>query len=212
MYAMMPSMDILQTIKHWLNPETLISFGYVALFLIIFAESGLLIGFFFPGDSLLLLAGVAAAAGQFNLVILLIGVFIAAFLGDQVGYWTGKTFGRRYFNREESLVFNKKHVAQSEEFFKKHGHKTIILARFIPVIRTFTPIIAGIGAMPYSVFVTYNLIGAFLWGVGIALLGYFVGNLPFIEQYLNYVIIVVIILSLIPVITHIWPKKTHLER
>jgi membrane-associated protein len=203
-------MELLHTIKEAIDPHTLIQFGYLGLFLIVFAESGLFFGFFLPGDSLLLVAGVAAAAGTFDIRYLVPLIFIAAFLGDQVGYWMGYRFGRALFNREESWLFRKEHVKQSEEFFAKHGNKTIILGRFVPIVRTFAPILAGIGNMPYKTFVTYNFIGAVLWGIGVTLIGYLLGNsVPNIEKYLHYIVGVIILASFVPVIMHLRGEKKH---
>jgi membrane-associated protein len=197
-------MDVVHQIKAVINPEALVQLGYLAIFLIIFAESGLFFGFFLPGDSLLILAGVAAAAGNFNIFNLIILVFIAAFLGDQVGYWMGNRFGRRLFAREDSKIFKKHYVEESEAFFAKHGHKAIVLARFVPIVRTFTPVLAGIGSMPYSVFFAYNLVGALLWGMGITLAGYFLANsIPDLEHYLNYIIGAIILISILPVVKHV---------
>lgn len=198
-------MDFLNQLKDFIDPKFLIEqFSYWGIFLIVFAESGILIGAVFPGDSLLLIAGVAAAAGTLNINLLIPLIFIAAILGDQVGYFTGHKFGRRLFNREDSWLFHKDHVARSEEFFKKHGSKAIILARFVPLVRTFTPILAGIGNMPYKTFVLYNILGGIFWGIGVTLVGYWLGNsIPNIDKYLHYVVIVVIVLSVIPVALHL---------
>lgn len=201
-------MEFLIELKHAIDPKVLLEqFGYWGLFLIVFAESGLFFGFFLPGDSLLLIAGVLAATGLLNIWILIPLIFIAAILGDQVGYWTGHKFGRRLFNREDSWLFHKDHVKKSEAFFAQHGNKTIILARFVPIVRTFAPIVAGIANMHYSTFLTYNIIGAVIWGIGITVAGYLLGNIPNIDKYLHIVIGVIILASLIPVISHIRPKK-----
>ena len=195
-------MEFLQQIKHFIDPNTLISFGYWVLAFIVFAESGLFFGFFLPGDSLLMVAGIAAAAGTFKIGPLVLILFISAFLGDQVGYWSGSRFGRAIF-KENSRFFNMKYVLESEKFFAKHGPKAIILARFVPVIRTFTPILAGVGKMHYKTFVLYNLIGAFLWGVGVTYVGYLMGSkIPNIEKYVHYIIFGVIALSIIPAYHH----------
>lgn len=183
--------------------------GYIGVFTIVFVESGLLIGFFLPGDSLLFTAGLLAAQGYFDIWVLAIGCFIAAILGDSAGYYIGHKFGRRLFNREDSLLFHKDHLIKAEEFYKKHGGKAIILARFMPVIRTFAPVVAGIGSMQYQTFLTYNLIGAFLWGVVITVLGFYLGNIPFVKHYFEYIIFGIIFLSVAPVAYHILKDKNQ---
>ncbi len=197
-------MDFINNIRHLIDPHTLVQTGYIGLSLIIFAESGLFFGFFLPGDSLLLVAGILASSGSFNLFTLCLLMFVAAFLGDQVGYWTGNKFGRQFFHRENNRFFKKKYVLDAEEFFEKHGNKTIVLARFIPIVRTFTPIVAGIANMPYKIFVTYNALGAFLWAVGLTIIGYLLGNIPNIDKYLHILIAAVIIVSFIPPLLHIF--------
>ncbi len=193
-------MHFLSDLKHVIDPQTLLTqFGYIGLFLAICAESGLLIGFFLPGDSLLLVAGVAAAAGKLHVGVLVILVFIAAFLGDQGGYWLGRSFGRRLFQGKSAKLFKPEYIEKSEAFFAKHGSKAVILARFVPIVRAFTPALAGIGNMAYATFISFDLVGALLWGVGMTLLGYYVGNLPFVEKYLNYLVLLIIIVSFIPV-------------
>lgn len=202
-------MEWITALKDAIDPKLLIEqFGYIGIFTIIFAESGLFFGFFLPGDSLLLIAGVLAAAGLLNIWVLIPLIFIAAVLGDQVGYWMGNKYGRKLFKREDSWLFRKEHVEQSEEFFAKHGARTIILARFVPIVRTFAPIIAGVGDMKYSTFLTYNLIGGMLWGIGITLAGYLLGtSVPNIDKYIHYIVGVIIVLSVIPVAIHIFGKK-----
>jgi membrane-associated protein len=193
----------MEFIRSVLNPETFVNLGYIAIFLIVFAESGLFFGFFLPGDSLLLVAGVAAAAGQLDIRILIPLIFIAAIAGDQVGYWMGNTYGRKLFDRGNSSLFKKEYITRSEAFFAKYGQKTIILARFVPIVRTFTPILAGVGNMPYPVFLIYNVIGAILWGVGVTLAGYGLANtIPNLDQYLHLIIGVIILLSVVPVVLH----------
>lgn len=202
-------MEWLYQIKEAIDPRFLIEqFSYLGIFCIVFAESGLFFGFFLPGDSLLLVAGLFAATGDLNIAILLPLIFVAALLGDQVGYWTGNRFGRKLFNRDDSLFFRKEHVKRSEAFFAEHGNKTIIIARFIPIVRTFAPILAGIGNMPYRTFLLYNFLGALIWGVGVTLLGYLLlGSIPNVEKYLHYIVIAVILVSFIPVIHHLRSKK-----
>ena len=151
----------------------LLGSGYLALFAIVFAESGLFFGFFLPGDSLLFTAGILAATGFFDLKIVLLGVAICAIAGDQVGYWTGANFGKKLFNKPGSFFFDPKHIEEAQGFYEKHGKKTIVLARFVPAIRTFAPIVAGIGGMDYKTFVTYNIAGGILWTLIFVLGGYF---------------------------------------
>lgn len=203
-------MEFLHTLKDWLDPKMLIEqFGYIGLFSIVFAESGLFFGFFLPGDSLLIIAGVLAATGLLKIGYLLPLVFIAAILGDQVGYFTGHKLGRRFFNRDKGWLFHKSRISEAEAFFKKHGNKTIVLARFVPIVRTFAPIVAGIGSMPYPVFLAYNLLGGALWGVGLLLVGYFLGtSIPDIDKYIHYILGGIVIVSLVPVAIHILPKKS----
>lgn len=180
---------------------------YVLLFAFIFAESGILIGMFFPGDSLLFTMGLFAAAGtekysfNLNIWILLPLFFIAAFTGDQAGYFIGNKAGDRYFKKENAKILKPSHVIKTHEFFEKHGPKTILLARFVPIVRTIAPIMAGTGKMRYKTFVIYNAVGALIWGVGITLLGYFLGDLigeENVDKYLLPIIIGIIVVSFIP--------------
>ncbi len=153
-----------------------------------------------PGDSLLFTAGLLASQGRLNLAVVLIGCFLAAFIGDQVGYAFGKKVGPSIFKRPDSRWFKHENVERAEEFFEHHGSKTIVLARFVPVVRTFAPIVAGVSSMRYRTFVAYNVIGAFLWAVGVTLLGYWLGEtVPNIDKYLLPIILGIIVLSLIPV-------------
>lgn len=173
--------------------------GYLGVFSIIFAESGLLVGFFLPGDSLLFTAGLLAAEGFFKLPVLALLSFIAAVVGDSVGYTFGHKVGRALFNKEESLLFKKEHLAKAEAFYEKYGGKTIVLARFMPFIRTFAPIVAGIGKMNYSSFLTFNIIGGFIWSVGLSSAGYFLGKtIPDIDRYLLPIIGIIVIVSVAP--------------
>jgi len=190
--------------------ELIRNVGYIGLFAIIFAESGLLIGFFLPGDSLLFTAGVMASPtftllGDFrlNLAILVPMFFIAAVTGDSVGYMFGRRVGRRLFQREDSFLFKKKNIERAQAFYEKHGGKTIILARFVPVVRTFAPIVAGIGEMKYNRFVSYNVIGGFFWAVGVTLAGYFLGSAIDIDKYLLPIVALIILISVAPAAYHI---------
>lgn len=178
--------------------------GYIGLFGIVFAESGLFIGFFLPGDSLLFTAGFLASQGFLNIWILMGVTFIGAVLGDSVGYWFGKKTGNKIFTKEDSLFFKKDNIQKAEEFFKKHGPATIILARFVPIVRTFAPILAGVGTMRYKTFLSFNIVGGALWTIGVSLLGYFLGNLiPNIDKYLLPIILLIIVISVLPNIIHL---------
>ena len=178
--------------------------GYLGLFAIIFAESGLLRGFFLPGDSLLFTAGFLASQHFFSLPILLGITFIAAVAGDSVGYTFGHQVGPKLFKREDSLLFHKDHIVKAQKYYEEHGPKTIILARFIPIVRTFAPIVAGVGTMHYRTFLTYNLIGGFLWAVGLTVSGYFLGNIiPDVDKYLLPIILLIVVLSMAPTVWHI---------
>ncbi|HSX58140.1 MAG TPA: VTT domain-containing protein [Candidatus Saccharimonadales bacterium] len=184
--------------------------GYFGVFGMVFAESGLLIGVILPGDSLLFTAGFLASAGVFNIYALALGCFIAAVVGDNVGYAFGKRYGRRLFSKEESFWFHKKNISRAEEFYKKHGGKAIILARFTPIIRTFAPIVAGIGSMHYRTFFWFNIAGAFLWAVGVTLAGYFLGQaIPNVDKYLLPIVALIILVSLLPSIIHLINERRH---
>lgn len=173
--------------------------GYLGLFAVVFAESGLLIGFFLPGDSLLFTAGFLASQGYFNIGVLVLGCFAAAAFGDNVGYAFGSRVGRRLFQRPRSLFFNPDQLVRAERFYEQHGGSAIVLARFLPAIRTFAPILAGVGAMEYPKFVIYNIIGAGAWAVGMPFLGYFLGSvIPGIDRYIIPIIAAIIILSILP--------------
>lgn len=170
------------------------------LFAVIFAESGLFFGFFLPGDSLLFTAGLFSAQGKISLEIvpLMVVFFVAAVLGDSVGYAFGQYFGRRFFNQPESLFRSPEHLNKAETFFDRYGKRTIILARFVPAVRTFAPITAGVSSMNYQTFLIYNIVGALLWAVGVTLLGYFLGRMiPDIDHYILPLMVVIILLSLV---------------
>ncbi len=182
--------------------------GYAGVFAIIFAESGLFFGFFLPGDSPLLTAGLLASRGVLNEFILIPGLFIAAVLGDQVGYWFGAKTGPRIFNRENSLLFRRSNLLKAKAFYEKHGGKTITLARFVPFIRTFAPIVAGAAEMNYRRFLMFNLIGGLAWAVGVTLLGYGLGRLfgsiEGIDRYFTLIVIAFFIIPGLPGLIHIW--------
>ncbi len=178
--------------------------GYAGVFAIVFAESGLLIGFFLPGDSLLFTAGFLASQGALDIRLLVPLCFIAAVAGDAVGYAFGYRVGRRLFQREDSWLFHREHLVRAEAFFARHGGKAVVLARFLPVVRTFTPIVAGMGAMRYPRFAAFNVLGALLWAVGVTLAGYVLGNVvPGADRYLLPMILAIIVVSSVPSLLHL---------
>ena len=178
--------------------------GYLGIFAIVFLESGLLIGFFFPGDSLLFTAGFLASQGFFDIRILIAGCFAAAVAGDTIGYLIGAKLGPKIFKKDNSILFHKKHLERAQRFYDKHGGKTIILARFIPVIRAFAPVVAGVGKMDYKRFVSFNLIGGVLWAIGVTLAGYYLGSLiPDVDKYLLPIVGLIVIASVLPALHHI---------
>lgn len=173
--------------------------GYLGLFLIIYAESGLFVGFFFPGDSLIFTAGFLASQDYLNIWLLIPVLLIAAVLGDNFGYGFGQKVGPKIFTKEDSLFFDKANLDRANKFYEKHGAKTLILARFMPVIRTFAPILAGVGKMDYRRFFLYNLVGGALWTVSLPLLGYYLGRtIPNIDHYLLPIVLLIIFLSILP--------------
>ncbi len=187
--------------------------GYIGIFLMIFLESGVFFGFFLPGDSLLFTAGFLASQGLLSLPILIPGCFIAAILGLQVGYLFGKKVGPKLFSKTDSLFFHKDHLIKAQEFYNKHGAKTIVLGRFIPVVRTFAPIVAGVGSMHYPTFIKYNIIGAVLWAVGVTLAGYFLGTLiPDVDKYLLPIIFLIMVVSALPAVMHILKDPKTVEK
>lgn len=182
--------------------------GYAGLAFIVFAETGLFFGFFLPGDSLLISAGLFAAAGHLDILLLNAILIPAAIVGDAVGYAFGSRFGRKLYERKDSFFFRRSHLMRAKAFYEKHGGKTIVLARFVPVVRTFAPIVAGVAEMPYSKFASYNIFGGILWVAGTTLLGYFLGRvIPDIEKHLLIIIGVVIVLSFLPVVKEYWKER-----
>lgn len=179
--------------------EVIKAIGYLGVFGIIFAETGLLVGFFLPGDSLLFTAGFLASQGFLNIWYLITITFIAAVVGDSVGYSFGRKVGPRIFSKEESRFFNKENLVKSQQFYEKHGPKTIVLARFVPFVRTFAPILAGVGEMKYGTFITYNVFGGALWTVGVSLAGFYLGRvIPNVDRYLLPIVIAIVFISVLP--------------
>lgn len=186
--------------------------GYLGLFLIIFAETGLFLGFFLPGDSLLFVGGFLASQGLFDPVALIVDIFVAAVLGNMVGYAFGYRVGEKLFQREDSRFFKRKHLESTKSFYEEHGGKTVMLARFIPIVRTFAPIVAGVGEMKYSSFLAYNIGGAFIWTSGLVLLGYFLGSLvKDVDRYLLPIVLGIIVISFLPGVLHIWKARKKRE-
>jgi membrane-associated protein len=214
--------DFLYFIKdNILNPKVLIDWMlsllgpwvYAGLFFIVFAETGLAIGFFLPGDSLLVVCGLFAAAGKLNVWLMWGLLFVAAVVGDAVGYYSGRKVGPAVFSRPKSRFFNPKHLRKAHEFYEKHGGKTIILARFVPIVRTFAPIVAGAAQMSYRQFAIYNIVGGFAWVTSMLFAGYFLGGVVeslvrnvfgvegfLLEDHIDKVVIVIVFLSILPII------------
>ena len=196
--------ELINQVKGYLDPRTIAAAGYVVLILVVFAETGLAMGFFLPGDSLLVVAGIFAARGDLNVFVLLVTLFLAAVVGDAVGFWTGQKLGPRLFRREKSLLFRPGHLEKANAFYEKYGGKTIIIARFVPIIRTFAPIVAGAANMEYKKFVLFNVVGGFAWVFSMILTGYFLGNLlrdrfgVNLDEHIEWVVIIVVALSLMP--------------
>jgi membrane-associated protein len=180
--------------------DSLSPYGEIGLWLIIFAETGLLIGFFLPGDSLLFTAGLLASQGHLDIALVVIGAFVAAFVGTEVGYTIGDRLGPRLFRRPDSRLFKQEYVERTKAFFDRNGPKTIVLARFVPIVRTFTPVMAGVGQMRRRTFTAYNAAGALLWAVGVTMLGYALADLigDSVDKYLLPLIAVIILVSFIP--------------
>ncbi|MDO8557803.1 MAG: VTT domain-containing protein [bacterium] len=184
--------------------------GYIGLFGIVFAESGLFFGFFFPGDSLLFTAGFLASQGFLHIGFLLVVCFAGAVLGDSVGYMFGRKVGPKIFTREDSLLFHKHHLVRAEQFYNKYGAKTIILARFVPVVRTFAPILAGVGRMQYREFLVFNVVGGALWSLGLPFIGYYLGAaIPGVDKYILPIVLGIILISISPIAWHIIRDPEH---
>jgi membrane-associated protein len=182
--------------------------GILLVGAMVFAESGLLVGFFLPGDTLLFTAGFFAAQGKLPLIWLLATVIVAAIAGDSVGYTIGRRTGHRIFTKKDGLFFRQEYIERAEKFYNDHGGKTIIMARFIPVVRTFAPLVAGVGKMPYRRFLSFNIVGAALWGGGVVLLGHWLGSkIPNIDKYLLPVVLLAMLFTFSPMILHVLRDK-----
>ena len=188
-------------LQHLPSLEEIVAWGgYVGLFIIIFSETGLFVGFFLPGDSLLFTAGLFAARGQLDIVTLIFLLMVAAVAGNSTGYFIGRKAGQTMYNRPQSRFFRRDHLLKTKEFYEKYGALTIVMAQFMPFARTFAPVVAGVGEMKYRRFITFNVIGAVLWVNSMTLLGYFLGTLvPGIRNYIEYVIAAIIFVSVLPV-------------
>lgn len=203
-------MEILWDLFHRIyDVEFLVrSGGLLVLIAIVFVETGLLVGFFLPGDSLLVTAGIFAARGDLDLLTLNTTLSLAAIAGDTVGYGIGARTGPKIFTRENSLFFNRKHLLSAKDFYERHGPFTIVIARFVPIIRTFAPVVAGVGAMQYRKFISYNVFGGIFWVMSMTLTGYFLGTMiPNVQEHIHVIIAIVIVLSLLPAIIKFAQEK-----
>ena len=189
----------------WISPDYLIGLGLAVLLLVVFVETGLLIGFFLPGDSLLFTAGLLVAEGTFDVPIwlLVLTVPMAAILGDQVGYTIGRVAGPRVFNKPDSRLFQQAYVDKAYSYFERYGARTIVIARFVPIVRTFAPVVAGVSKMDRRVFTIFNVIGAVLWGAGVTLLGYYLGQIEFVADNAETVILGIVALSVLPILIEV---------
>ena len=209
------SMDFLHQLHDPEGLKTLIrTFGYLLLFGIIFAETGLLVGFFLPGDSLLFIAGFMASPAtpenyRLSIWVLLGLLSVAAIVGDSVGFFIGRKVGPALFKREDSRVFKRKHLDSARAFYDKHGPKTIVLARFVPIVRTFVPTVAGAAGMNYRQFVVFNVLGGLLWIFSMTIIGYFLGQIPAVEKNLDKAVIGIVLLSVLPMVLHALKERKH---
>lgn len=191
--------------------QIITTFGYLGIFILIFAETGALVGFLLPGDTLLITAGIFAAKGSLNLAIIFLVVLAASILGNAVGYYLGKYYGKRLFKREDSAFFKKSHLTRAKKFYDKHGGKAVIIARFIAGIRALAPLVAGMSDMPEKHFFTYTFIGGLFWAIILPLFGFYLGKaIPDVDQYILPTIIIVFCISLLPGVYHFWQKKFRL--
>jgi membrane-associated protein len=200
MELLLKGIDILLHLDKYLDLmiQTMGIWSYVIIFLIIFCETGLVVTPILPGDSLLFAIGTFAAIGSFDITLVLILLTIAAIAGDTVNYWIGNYLGPKVFHYEDSRFFKKRHLERTHQFYEKHGGKTIIIARFIPIIRTFAPFVAGIGSMTYRKFLSYNVAGGVFWIFSLTLAGYFFGNIPIVRNNFSLVIVAIVVISVLP--------------
>ncbi|NNE98025.1 MAG: DedA family protein [Pyrinomonadaceae bacterium] len=221
-------MDLIYQILDFIKPDNLINwlldllgvYVYFGLFFIIFAEVGLAVGFFLPGDSLLVVTGLMAKTlpEKLNILYVLPAFFLGSVIGDSTGYWTGRFMGKSLFKREDSFIFKPSRVEKANKFFEKHGPKTIILARFVPIVRTFAPLVIGASGMPYRIFVTYSLLGGFIWIFGLVLVGYFLGGVVEqalgikLQDHIEKVVIVVVFLSILPPIIEYFKHRSERDK
>ncbi len=214
MEALTQLIDIFLHLDAHLKPilETYGAWTYLLLFLIVFCETGLVVTPFLPGDSLLFAAGAFAASGSLSLTVLIISLIIAAILGDTVNYWVGDTIGPRLLAFKRFRLVKPEHLAYTHEFYEKYGGKTIIMARFVPIVRTLAPFVAGLGTMTYGKFMSYNVIGAVTWVVICTVAGYLFGNLPFVQENFSLVVLAIIFLSILPAVWEMWKARTVRKR
>lgn len=216
----MPLTAIVPTVVHalgpaWLNPENLLTtLGTVAFWVvlaIIFAECGLLVGFFLPGDSLLFIVGLFIASGaiQVNIVLACVLLFLAALIGNIVGYWIGAKAGPAIFRRPDSRLFKQEYVDHTHAFFARYGSRAVVLARFVPVVRTFITVVAGVGRMDFRRYLLFSAVGALLWAAGVTLLGYFLGNVEFVKSHIELILILVVVISVIPLVVEFIRHRRH---
>jgi len=210
-------LSLLHLLKTLTDPWQLVKFlggplGYLALFGIVFAETGLLVGFFLPGDSLMFTVGVFAGAGTLDIFWVNVILMAAAVAGDSVGYFLGRHTGPRIFSREDSRLFHKRHVVRTQQFYAKHGGKTILYARFIPIIRTFAPYVAGVGKMEYSRFIAFNVFGGIGWVFALTMLGYLLGTVPLVKNNFEKAILLIVFLSILPAIIEVLRHRYQARR
>lgn len=185
----------------------ILAWGYIALVGIVFAETGLFIGFFLPGDSLLFIAGFTAGIGHLNIVWLNVLLSLAAIAGDTVGYWIGAGAGEAIYRREDGRFFKRRYLLRTKEFYEKHGGKTIVIARFVPIVRTFAPVVAGVARMEYKRFLSFNVFGGIGWVLSMTWLGFFLGSIPWVQKNLEKMVILIVFLSVLPILIEYWKNR-----
>jgi membrane-associated protein len=207
---------LLEFLRTLTNPDKLIHLlstvfggplGYLMLFGVVFAETGLLMGFFLPGDSLLFTVGVVAGAGKLDIVVINLVLMVAAIVGDGVGYYLGRKTGPAIFSRPDSRFFKQEYLQRTRAFYEKHGGKTIIYARFVPIVRTFAPFVAGVGQMSYPRFLSFNVFGGIGWVLAMTMLGYFLGGVPVVQRHFEKVILGIILISVMPIVIEYWKNR-----